>query len=61
MTLSMSGPTALREIPSIKADIYLGGKIPANPATELLRMAMHMPNNIIMVIVSIQAISSGKK
>lgn len=55
------GPTAFNEIPSIYADIYFGGKIPANPAIVLLTMAMHIPKNTIIIILITQATYSGRK
>lgn len=61
ITLIIKGPTAFNDIPSIYADIYLGGKIPASPAIELLKTAINIPNNTIINIDKTQAIKSGKK
>jgi len=44
----MIGMTELRLMPNMKADMYLGGRIPANPAIDEFRMAMQMPKAIIM-------------
>lgn len=54
--LRIRGPTAFKEIPNINADIYLGGKIPAKPAMELLNTAIQIPNNTIIIILKIHAI-----
>lgn len=61
ITLKISGPTAFKVMPNIKADIYFGGRIPANPAIELLKIAIQMPKSTIMTIEQIQATSSGRK
>jgi hypothetical protein len=55
------GPTAFNDMPNIKADIYLGGKIPARPTMLELRIAMQMPKLIIVRTENLKAMSTCKK
>jgi hypothetical protein len=54
------GIKAFKEIPSIKADIYLGGRIPAKPTMLPLRMAMQTPKLIMTPTERLKAISGGR-
>ena len=53
--LIMRGPTAFKDIPSMKADMYFGGRTPAKPARPLERMAIDMPKHTIIAIEITQA------
>ena len=59
--LTMSGPTALREIPSMKEDMYFGGSTPANPARPLEVRAIEIPKQTMIPMDSTQAMSGGRK
>ena len=59
-TLSPMGIPALRLIPSMKADMYFGGSMPASPTMELLKMAMQMPKPIIIPVAILKAKSAEK-
>lgn len=60
ITLRTIGITAFSEIPSIKADMYFGGRIPAKPTILLFRIAMQTPKLIITATERLKAISLGR-
>ena len=60
-TLSMIGAKAFRLSPSIKADIYLGGSMPAKPTIEEFRIAMQMPKDIMKQTEMLKARSTSNR
>jgi len=61
ITLRIIGANAFRLRPSMNADIYLGGRIPARPTIEEFKIAMHMPKDIMKHTEMLKARSASKR
>ena len=51
----------MRLSPNMKADIYLGGRIPARPTIEELRIAIQIPKTIIIPTEILNAKAGSKR
>ena len=61
ITLNIMGASAFKLSPSINADIYLGGKMPASPTIEEFSIAIHIPKDIIKHTEMLNASSTSNK
>jgi len=61
ITLSIIGAKALRLRPSMNADIYLGGSMPASPTIEEFKIAMHIPKDIMKQTEILKARSASNR
>ena len=60
-TLSIIGANAFRLSPSINADIYFGGRMPARPTIDEFRIAIKIPNDIMKQTEMLKARSTSKR